>query len=517
MNTTNHPPTGCRRLRSLLLPVLAGLAVGSGTTLLILYAIRGAASYPDDRPALAPFQVAGALAAENSTEGPDAAKKTASAKALAEKVLEMITRKDGTPIAPLCDLPFLGGAPHNQRIVNNQEELGKALNADLCKGPYAPFMYEKKWDTSTVLLAAAFFEQYSDFLVSRKELRKLIERLQLTPSDRVVVEGDRGMLLFVRASGDESRLIGIVPIGFRSLQREFKLTRDVIYGRKYGTSLTLDVLQPLKNANGGALLELNNGDFISAPKQYGDSIFLHTQTLLNAGYTVIYVTPSGTPKHSIPEALADVQRAVRFVRYNAKRLNLDPDRLAVMGSSSGGYLAHMVGLWTEPAPKFPPASDPTADLAKTDPVEAVSSCVQAVISYFGPTDWLNYGQPGKTIFEHDLPAFRSHHGIFDLFEFDADNFRFNKIADRNRQLQQLRKLSPVNLVSRSAAPTLIFHGDKDENVPLEQAETMYAALTKAGVITELVVKRGEGHGWSDNPEDSNKIVDWLNRHLRKKE
>ena len=325
------------------------------------------------------------------------------------------------------------------------------------------------------------------------------------------------MLLFVRANGRDSRLIGIVPIGFRPLEKEFKLTRDVIYGRKYGTCLTLDVLQPLKEANGGALLEINNGDFISAPKHYGSRLFPHTLTVLNSGYTVIYVTPSGTPKHSIPEVLADVQRAVRFVRYNAKRLNLNPDRLGVMGSSSGGYLAQMVGLWNEPVPMFPPASDPTSTLAKTDPVEGESSRVQAVISYFGPTDWLNYGQPGKTIFEHELPALRSHHGVFDLFQFDSQHFGFNKIADRDRQLQELKRLSPVNLVGRSAAPTLLFHGDKDENVPLEQAEKMHAALTKAGVLAELVVKRGEGHGWSDNPEDSAKIVDWLNRHLRKKE
>ena len=106
------------------------------------------------------------------------------------------------------------------------------------------------------------------------------------------------------------------------------------------------------------------------------------------------------------------------------------------------------------------------------------------------------------------------HAIFDLFEFDAANFTFNKIADRGRQLQELKRLSPVNLVSRSAAPTLIFHGDKDENVPLEQAEKMHAALLKAGAIAEIVVKPGEGHGWTDNTQDSAKIVDWLNRHLR---
>ena len=447
MNTANNPPIGGRRLRSLLLPVLVGLAMGSGTTLLVLYALRGVVGDPIGRPPHASFQVAGNLALDNSAEDPDAIKKTASAKVLAENVLDMIARKDGNAIAPLCDLPFLGGAPHSQRIVEKQAELDNALNADLCKAMfYGPFMFEKKWDVSAVLHPQAFFEQYSDNLANGAELPKLINRLQLTPSDRIVVETHRGMLLFVRANGRDSRLIGIVPIGFRPLEKEFKLTRDVIYGRKYGTCLTLDVLQPLKEANGGALLEINNGDFISAPKHYGSRLFPHTLTVLNSGYTVIYVTPSGTPKHSIPEVLADVQRAVRFVRYNAKRLNLNPDRLGVMGSSSGGYLAQMVGLWNEPVPMFPPASDPTSTLAKTDPVEGESSRVQAVISYFGPTDWLNYGQPGKTIFEHELPALRSHHGVFDLFQFDSQHFGFNKIADRDRQLQELKRLSPVNLV-----------------------------------------------------------------------
>ena len=273
----------------------------------------------------------------------------------------MITRKDGNPIAPLCDLPFLGGAPHNQRMINNQEELVNSLNTDLCKGPYAPYMFEKKWDTSTVLTPAEFNERYAEFFVSQKQVGELIQRLQLSPADRVVVESERSMFLFVREHGDEARLTGIIPIGPKPLEQQFKLTRDVIYGRKYGTSLTLDVLQPLKEANGGALLALNSGDFVSQPKVYATGIPLLTQSLLNAGYTIINVTPSGTPKYTIPEEAADVQRAVRFVRYNANRLQIEPERLAVMGMSSGGYLAQMVGLCTEPAPMFPPVSDPTSD------------------------------------------------------------------------------------------------------------------------------------------------------------
>ena len=516
MTTTTLVPNSRSRLRSLLMPLLLGLGLGVGMTLIFLYLFRQSGELVGGRAAVSPFQVAGTLPSENAPEEAEGAKKSASAKALAEKVVELITQKEAALIAPMCDLPFLGGAPHNQRIVNNREELAKALDTDLCNGPYAPFMYEKEWRINTVLPITAFFDQYSDYFAGRRELKKLIDRLQLTPSDRVVVEDNRGMLLFVRASGGEPRLIGIVAIGFRSLQRDFKLIRDVIYGRKYGTALTLDVMQPSQKANGAAILELNNGDFVSQPKQYTDAVFLHTQVLLNAGYTIVNVTPSGAPKNSIPEILSDTQRAVRFVRYNAKRLNLDPDRLAVMGSSSGGYLAHMVGLWTGPAPKFPPASDPASALAESDPVEAVSSRVQAVISYMGPTDWLNYGRPGKRVFDHELPALQSHLGIFDLVEFNSERYGFDRIADRDRQLQELDRLSPVNLVSQSAAPTLIFHGEKDENVPLEQAEKMHAALIKAGAISELVVKQGEGHGWSDTQEDSAKIVDWLNQHLQAK-
>jgi hypothetical protein len=250
MDTTKLTPTRARRLRSQLWPGLIGLGLGVGSTLLLLYALRGVADVPFVQPAVAPFQVTGALPAAASTDDPVNDKKTAAAKAIAEKILDAIAMKDASAILPMCDIPFLGGAPHNQRLIKDRDELTKALNDDLCQGPYAPFMFERKWDASTVLLPAEFQEQYSDFLVNHPNT-KLLELLHLTLEDRVVVEHHRGMLLIVRAGSDESRAIGIIPIGFRSLKQQFKLTRDVIYGRKYGTVLTLDVLQPLKRSNFG--------------------------------------------------------------------------------------------------------------------------------------------------------------------------------------------------------------------------------------------------------------------------
>jgi dipeptidyl aminopeptidase/acylaminoacyl peptidase len=85
-------------------------------------------------------------------------------------------------------------------------------------------------------------------------------------------------------------------------------------------------------------------------------------------------------------------------------------------------------------------------------------------------------------------------------------------------------INPVNgankamvLTRITAAPALLFHGEKDANVPLQQSQRMVDALKKAGVPAELMVKRGVGHGWADNKEDTAKIIGWWKRHLLKKE
>src|SRR5205807_4755579 len=68
----------------------------------------------------------------------------------------------------------------------------------------------------------------------------------------------------------------------------------------------------------------------------GGALTLRQQGLLEAGYVLVYVTHSGSPKYTVREIVADVHRAVRFVRYHAEKLEIDPDRLGIMGASSGG-------------------------------------------------------------------------------------------------------------------------------------------------------------------------------------
>lgn len=509
MNTTNTSATPIVSRRRWLLSGGAGLFLGAGLTTFLVSCFGG----EDPVPTVAPFRTAGRLPTETPADDPDVAKKDAAARKVAETVLEGICKKDAAGIVAVSGTPFLDGPVHKQRLVRNRDDLAKSLNEELFGGAYGPYMFERQWDVGGVLSPADFFERYSEYLDGSPETRKSLATLRLGAADRLVVENKRGMVIIVRAGDGESRAIGILPMGFRP--RPFKVTRDVIYGRKYGVALTLDVLQPLRGGNRAAVLQVVSDTFTSSPPAIGGSLTIRTQGLLDAGYTVIFVTHSGAPKHTIPEILGDTHRAVRFVRHSARRLALDPDRIAIMGDSSGGHLALMVGTADGKGPSFPPEADPTRMANKDDPVEAASSRVQAVIGYFPPTDWLNYGGAGKAVF--DDPVFRKFHGVLDLYEFDAGRAGFTRITDQARVQRELKELSPIHQVGRNAAPALLFHGEKDANVPLQQSQRMVDALNKAGVAAELVVKKGAGHGWADDKEDTTRIVAWLNQYLRGKQ
>src|SRR5262249_827174 len=149
---------------------------------------------------------------------------------------------------------------------------------------------------------------------------------------------------------------------------------------------------------------------------------------------------------------------------------------------AGGHLSLMLGTTGKDG-------DPKA----TDPVDQVSSKVQAVACFFPPTDFLNYGEPGKeALGRGTLAAFRA---PFDFKELDKKTNAFVTIEDENKRREIGKTISPIYHVTPDDAPTLIIHGDADRLVPLQQAETIVAKLKEANVPAELVVKKGAGHGW----------------------
>ena len=225
--------------------------------------------------------------------------------------------------------------------------------------------------------------------------------------------------------------------------------------------------------------------------------------MVERGYTVFAVVHGSQPKFTIPEILTDMNRAVRFIRFHAKDYGIDPDRLGIYGGSAGGHLSLMQGT----------AGDDGDPKAK-DPVDRVSSRVQAVACFFPPTDFLNYGKPGEDALGRGiLEDFRA---PFDFHELDPKRHDFVPVVDDAEILEIGRRISPINHVSPDDPPTLIIHGDADKLVPIQQAELIVEKLKEAGVEAKLVVKPGAAHGWPDIGKDLALFADWFDEHLKKR-
>ena len=279
----------------------------------------------------------------------------------------------------------------------------------------------------------------------------------------------------------------------RLAQPETNYTRtdDVIYGRKYGLAMTMDVFAPKEKANGKGIIWCMSGGWYSA-KPGG----IVGQELVNRGYTVFAVVHGSQPKFTIPEVLDDMNRSVRFIKANAKKYNVDPDKLGITGGSAGGHLSLMQGCGST---KGKPDSN--------DPVEQQSSKVAAVACFFPPTDFLNYGKEGTiALGEGTLKGFRP---PFDFWEREEGTNKLVVIADEERRKTIGKQISPVYHVTKDSAPALIIHGDADKLVPIQQAELIGAKYKENNVPCELVGEKrrrarlggnGQGH------EDASRLV-----------
>src|SRR5262245_48411909 len=206
----------------------------------------------------------------------------------------------------------------------------------------------------------------------------------------------------------------------------FTRKEDVIYGRKFGTALTMDIFTP-KKPNGAAIIWAVSGGWFSDHRAI-NALFI--DEFLKRGYTVFAVVHGSQPKFTIPEAVADMTRAVRFVRSHAKDYGIDADRIGITGASAGGHLSLMLGTTGKDG-------DPKA----TDPVDQVSSKVQAVACFFPPTDFLNYGEPGKeALGRGTLAAFRA---PFDFKELDKKTNAFVTIEDENKRREIGKTISLI--------------------------------------------------------------------------
>lgn len=262
---------------------------------------------------------------------------------------------------------------------------------------------------------------------------------------------------------------------------------EVIYGRKFGMALTMDVFRPEK-PNGAGILVVVSGGWVSDHNAIDAFLKPWIHYLLGRGYTVFAVCHGAQPKFAVPEILEDMNRAVRYIRHHAARYGVDPNRLGATGASAGGHLSLMLGTV---------AAEGKANAR--DPIDREKTGVQCVACFVPPTDFLNYGKPGEdAVGVGRLEAFRPAFGL--------------KTGDAAERQKRGKEISPIYFVSRSTAPTFIVHGEKDELVPAQQAELFVQRCQALQVPAKLLVREGKGHGWNFM-EDLPAIADWFDQHL----
>jgi len=255
------------------------------------------------------------------------------------------------------------------------------------------------------------------------------------------------------------------------------LLKDRVYRTAGTRRATLDVYLPPRGSSAAApasprpaVIAIHGGSWIggSMTDYRSDPRNRVVIRLAQRGLVVLAIDYQlARPGHpSWPAVLGDLREAVRWTRRHAREFNIHPDRIAVLGQSAGAHLAALLAtLPDEPGP------------------DGVSSRVQAVVSFYGPSDLAR------------LMASRH------LAHEPVRTFLGGRAAER---AESVADASPLNHVSRDDPPMLLLHGSDDLWVPPEQSVLMAEALKRAGVRHQLIVVPGARHGfdsWVKSPQD----------------
>lgn len=232
---------------------------------------------------------------------------------------------------------------------------------------------------------------------------------------------------------------------------------DIVYATPDGQQLRLDLDLPDRTGDVPLVVMVHGGGWSGGNRQEFTS-----PELVEAGFAVATVDYRLSPDAMFPAHIQDVKAAVRYLRGHAVEYHIDPRRVGAWGSSAG---AHLVSLLALAGPEA--GWDVGAHLEQ-------SSGVQAVVSWFGPTDFRGM--------DAALPKAKGY--VLHAFGEDPEVWRQG---------------SPVTWVKPGAPPFLFMHGDQDTLVPLGQSQILQNALTAVGVPAELLVVQGGDHSWGGRP------------------
>lgn len=262
-----------------------------------------------------------------------------------------------------------------------------------------------------------------------------------------------------------------------------RVHRDLAYAASGHERQKLDLYLPATGEDLPLIMWVHGGAFRAGSKED----FVPFEYLAD-GYAVASVNYRLSQHALFPAQIEDVKAAVRWLRENAPKFGLAPDRFGAWGASAGGHLVAMLGT--------------TGDVEEYERGENldVSSRVQAVVDYFGPTDFLQ------------MDAHRLANGMIHDTPDSPESLLVGGPIQKNKD--KVARANPISYVSEDDPPFLIIHGDQDPLVPHHQSELLRDALEGAGIPVMFYTVRGAGHGRFTDPKVEELTKAFMETHLK---
>jgi acetyl esterase/lipase len=260
--------------------------------------------------------------------------------------------------------------------------------------------------------------------------------------------------------------------------------RDLAYVANGHARQKLDLYLPKAGTRLPLIINIHGGAFKMGSKEQDVPV-----QYLAQGFAIASINYRLSQHAIYPAQIEDCKAAVRWLRAHADEYRLDPDRFAALGSSAGGHLSAMLGT--------------TGDTKQFDVGGNLqfSSRVQAVVDYFGPTDFLQ------------MDAHRLPNGMVHDTPDSPESLLIGGPIQQNRE--KVAQANPITFVTRDDPPFLICHGDADPLVPHHQSVLLEAALKQAGVPVTFHTVKGGGHGGFKDQKVAELTREFLNQHLKR--